>query len=891
MIKRKIVVFFTLLLCLLVKQQGFCQAPCAKYNLIWSIAESSSVARDLSYRNLNDSTYEITIKILYNCKGPLMDSDMQNEAEIYCTFDTCNYTIFSGGGNVFSYIADASPNNLPDGRPNYSKILGNYCSSFPCRCDSPYNINNLIGYKERWYVDTVILPENCGLWTIRNTLAQRDTFNTNIALCVPYSLPLVPQHTNLPNMCLNLEINHLPGIKNNSPVPTNPLPVYVCENQAFSYNPGFIDPDGDSLVHTLINPLYNNLWVNVGPQSYIQQFNLWGFTNIFDSIPYTPPYSRQEPFASNGTFQFNNADGSMSFTPLPNQNPIIATRTDEYRNGVWVGSCMREYAFITINCNNSNQASNISIIPNTVQNGSISAPTEITACQNQLLSACFAIANPDPTSELKVSSNITQAIPGSTISYTAISKDSLLACITWLPQDSNVGKHTFTFSVTDTSCKAPGVSVPYTYGFTIRVLPRPELGTSTTICEGDSILIAPTNATLYQFSWSNASNTGNFSTSVTSNFASITAYPTVSDTYYYTAITLGGVCVFTDSAKVHVVQDFTLNATDTLICGQQDTASLFAYASGQNTELFYNWTPNAGILSNASQSLVFVTPATTSYVVSVTDSAACFVHTDTASIIYDGAFAPMASASPNAICADDTIVLGASGGVVTWAPIVNIANNTLTNTLAWPDAPITYTATIQSNNSSCQAKIGVPIAVTRLRADAGNDTTIRDGDLVQLGGVNMLCDTGCLHFWYDDINLLLSNNIHYNLYPIARPPQDMSFRLRLVSADGACADEDVVNIKVSCNNADIPNAFMPDNPNVADEDSKFGVRNNGLVNFTMRIYNRWGEEVFYTDNCQARWNGKYKGKPCPMGTYVYLIMGNCANGTPINRNGNVTLIR
>ncbi|MBP5758540.1 MAG: gliding motility-associated C-terminal domain-containing protein, partial [Bacteroidales bacterium] len=41
--------------------------------------------------------------------------------------------------------------------------------------------------------------------------------------------------------------------------------------------------------------------------------------------------------------------------------------------------------------------------------------------------------------------------------------------------------------------------------------------------------------------------------------------------------------------------------------------------------------------------------------------------------------------------------------------------------------------------------------------------------------------------------------------------------------------------------------------------------------YTMRIYNRFGLLVFETNDVKEPWDGRYKGKLVPSGSYVYMI--------------------
>ncbi|KAM3091643.1 gliding motility-associated C-terminal domain-containing protein [Phormidesmis sp. 146-12] len=87
----------------------------------------------------------------------------------------------------------------------------------------------------------------------------------------------------------------------------------------------------------------------------------------------------------------------------------------------------------------------------------------------------------------------------------------------------------------------------------------------------------------------------------------------------------------------------------------------------------------------------------------------------------------------------------------------------------------------------------------------------------------------------------------------------------------------------------IPNAFTPNKDNLNDA---FGVKNwPAATFFELCVYNRWGELVFKTTSLSDTWNGEYKGKPQPVGTYVYTVKASTAACGFIVNNGTITLIR
>jgi gliding motility-associated-like protein len=39
----------------------------------------------------------------------------------------------------------------------------------------------------------------------------------------------------------------------------------------------------------------------------------------------------------------------------------------------------------------------------------------------------------------------------------------------------------------------------------------------------------------------------------------------------------------------------------------------------------------------------------------------------------------------------------------------------------------------------------------------------------------------------------------------------------------------------------------------------------------VRVFNRWGQQVFYSQGYQERWDGRYNNAPLPMADYYYVI--------------------
>ena len=65
-----------------------------------------------------------------------------------------------------------------------------------------------------------------------------------------------------------------------------------------------------------------------------------------------------------------------------------------------------------------------------------------------------------------------------------------------------------------------------------------------------------------------------------------------------------------------------------------------------------------------------------------------------------------------------------------------------------------------------------------------------------------------------------------------------------------------------------PNAFSPDSDGINDF---FKISGQGILDFQIEIYNRWGQMVYKSDDLSKGWNGTFKGENLPTGSYIYKI--------------------
>jgi len=90
----------------------------------------------------------------------------------------------------------------------------------------------------------------------------------------------------------------------------------------------------------------------------------------------------------------------------------------------------------------------------------------------------------------------------------------------------------------------------------------------------------------------------------------------------------------------------------------------------------------------------------------------------------------------------------------------------------------------------------------------------------------------------------------------------------------------------------IPNAFTPKNGDLLNDLylPKLAYYDTGM-SYSIKIYNRWGELVFQSNDPGFGWDGTYKGNVCPMDVYVYIIEYGCPEHRYNKHRGTLHLLK
>ena len=94
---------------------------------------------------------------------------------------------------------------------------------------------------------------------------------------------------------------------------------------------------------------------------------------------------------------------------------------------------------------------------------------------------------------------------------------------------------------------------------------------------------------------------------------------------------------------------------------------------------------------------------------------------------------------------------------------------------------------------------------------------------------------------------------------------------------------------INCQFIKMPSVFTPNND--YKNDLFIPITYDCISNSALKIYNRWGVQVYYSQSIQKGWNGKHFSKDCPEGVYFWVVEFQTNTGNHKSVSGSVNLLR
>lgn len=348
----------------------------------------------------------------------------------------------------------------------------------------------------------------------------------------------------------------------------------------------------------------------------------------------------------------------------------------------------------------------------------------------------------------------------------------------------------------------------------------------------------------------------------------------VPGTYNVTARTVGSTCPATPQQVVVSLVNtlaMTVAKVDATCTGGSITVT--ATAGSQP----YQYSINGGTTYQSSNTFTGLAAGT--YNVMVKDAANC-TRSQQVTLTFTNNLAVGNSVSAN-IClgASFTPQLTGNAATYSWTPTTGVSNATVLNPVFTPQATTTYTLTATLGTCTTQrtVTIGVSPGAT---ANAGPDAILIAGDTYQMQGTG----SAGTYLWTPSTALSATNILN----PNATPAVTTTYTLRVTTGQGCFATDDVtLTVIPYC--VKVMEAFTPNGDGINE---RWLITNgNCLQKAKAQVYNRYGSAVFESDDYKNTWDGTYKGKPLPDGTYYYVISFQLLNGKQVYLKGNVTILR
>lgn len=872
---------------------------------------SHIIGGDIYYNYLGNNQYRFFITLYRDCNSTGAAYD-----------DPLALSIYLSNGALYQNIQVAFPGSVI--LPN---IFNNPCATPPSN----------VCVERAIYTSVVTLPPTVGGYTISY---QRCCRGPNISNLINPDDTGITLSTHVPGSETGFTVNSSPRF-------TNYPPILLCNTEQLTFNHIATDPDGDQLVYSLVTPFagansVNPLPTQAPPPPYIPV--QWDLT-----------YSAQNPLGNGSPSFINTSTGVLNVTPNSIGLFVVGVRVQEFRNGVLVGETIRDFLFRVFDCNITLQALlptqdqlptfvsycqglNVNFVNNSFGGSNYAWDFGVTGSNSDIssvFSPSFTFPGPgNYTARLIVN----PGLPCTDTAFMDIIVD-IPFIVSWTAQDSLCltnnnfdfvaqtthpnAQYTWDFDI-DASVQNPTSLNVQNVNFSTPGFHTVELNGVNGACQTsfiDSIFIvaAPISSIILppeiecsglviQFQ-SNASNTLNylwdFGVLGTNSDQSTLSQPSFTFPQpgnYTVQLITSNIPICTDTASI------TIDLNDPLImsfshsdslCGLLELYDFDATVLGPIGTQF-TWDFGLSATPNSSNTIdvigvQFLNPG--NYQVSLTGS-----YDDCTNTIFSNVF-------------------------VYGSPLINF---TYLNTLQCAPSLAQFINLSQSNSqtfynwdfgdgqnsnefspSHLYTTVGnYNVGLTMITLDGCVDTLyMLQQDLITvypspIAGFTVnpeltdICDSeitftdlsqGANTYYYSFDNNEFTSNLANFTHAYTNSGSDNP--IQVVTNESGCTDKAINTVFIEPISLYIPNTFTPDED---EHNTVFSpITDFEILEWELRIYNRWGELVFESFNSKIAWNGYFGEILCPDGLYAYdLRYRSCEEEQKkIEVAGHVNLIR
>jgi len=395
----------------------------------------------------------------------------------------------------------------------------------------------------------------------------------------------------------------------------------------------------------------------------------------------------------------------------------------------------------------------------------------------------------------------------------------------------------------------------------VTVNPNPVVsaGPDQVVCEGTAVTLSGSGATSY--AWDNGVTNG------------VPFVPAVGTHLFTVTGSYATSCFAIDAVQVIVNPNPIVNAgPDQTVC--------------DGTEVTFNATGSANLVwsSGVINNQPFTAPiGTTVYVVYDTLATGCFAQDDLTLIVHPN---PVVTANSAEICEGESVVLSGSGAVsYTWS------NGVINNQAFEPSLSTTYTVIgYDANGCSGTAQSNV---IVHENPTVSFTWLNKDLTMTNPGTDFLNHSEGAVSYSWDFGDWTSSNEFEpYHEFPDHEGGEYL-VTLEGVSEFGCVANYSQYIQVVQDYSFFAPNAFTPDNNGMNEifNPVMFGF---DPYEYTLLIFNRWGQILFESHNMEVGWDGTLKNQSDAVqdGVYTWKVTARVLNSSEIKAyTGHVSILK
>ncbi|HLP36927.1 gliding motility-associated C-terminal domain-containing protein [Lacibacter sp.] len=427
---------------------------------------------------------------------------------------------------------------------------------------------------------------------------------------------------------------------------------------------------------------------------------------------------------------------------------------------------------------------------------------------------------------------------------------------TWSPSTvSNTTSGSYTFTPTAGLC-----ALPVTVNVTVNPILAPtfSFGATLSICNGSAAPALPntsTNGIAGTWSPATISNTTSGTYTFTPNAGQCGTSATLNVT-----VVANTVPTFSFGTTLTICSGGTVpalpNTSDNGVSGTWSPSTVSNTANGT-----YTFTPTAGVCATTQTFTVTVNPIVTP----------TFSFGTTASICVGAAVQALPTTSVNNITG-------------TWTP-ATVSSATAGTTI--------YTFTPTAGQCAVAQTYTVEVSTVPTVTVPAN-ITVNDGTLVPATNFT-ITPAGASVTWTNSnpaIGLAASGTGNVPQFTATNSGNtDITATITVTPRNNGCIGTPrtyTITVKALDKGVFVPNVFSPNNDGKNDRVMIYG---NYINKVEMRIFNQWGQQVAFLNSQTQGWDGTHKGKPQPVGVYVYALRAVMTDGRTVDLKGSITLVR